>query len=147
MNLTKRGFLKVAGGVAGALGLQLYSEPLIAIPKRHEWIEDRGDFYIARVPSHKTFSHERLEKPTIFQAGERSVIRNVTVEGYANFYFAPGLYVDELFIDATHMKTQQDRSPLIVSGIGGVFDRLVLMPPNYPGSLAITFLERREVKG
>jgi hypothetical protein len=124
MNLTKRGFLKVAGGVAGALGLQLYSEPLIAIPKRHEWIEDRGDFYIVRVPSGKSFVNEHLDKPTIFQAGERSHINNVKIDGYVNLYFISQLSAGHITIDASRMSTQATRPALKVQGHLGYIDYL-----------------------
>jgi len=86
MNIARRGFLQIATMLIGGVAIGKFIEPEIAIAKTHkDWIEDRGGFYIVRVPDFKTFSRERLDKPTIFLLGDESEVSYVDVTGYANF--------------------------------------------------------------
>lgn len=106
----RRGFLKIATSLVGALSIAKYSEPLFAIPNAYkDWIEDKGDFFIVRVPDFKSFANELLAKPVIFLMGEKSIIRGVNVQGFANLY-APkgGACIDSIF-DARQMTIERIR--------------------------------------
>jgi hypothetical protein len=74
MNTTRRTFLRLTGAAAGALVIAKYAEPLAVLADHGPWVEDKGDFYIVRVPDFKTFANEHLEKPTIFLLGESATV-------------------------------------------------------------------------
>ena len=89
----KRGFLKLASALVGGLMVtKLSAAPIIDFTKKvsHDWVEDRGDFYIVRVPDYKTFSNEVLDKPTVFLLGDQTTVRGVSIDGYANVYSKNG---------------------------------------------------------
>jgi hypothetical protein len=78
----------------------------------HDWIEDKGDYCIVRVPDFKTFAHEAISKPVIFILGEQAIVRAVDVEGFANIYAPKGGLVTASRFDGSRMVTEQDR-PLV----------------------------------
>jgi hypothetical protein len=110
MNTLRRTFLKAGTAVLGALTLAKYTEPLIAMPdSSHEWIEDKGDFVIVRVPDFKTFANEVIDRPAIIIMGEKSVVREVDVQGYVNVYAPKGGYVTSSRFDASKMMVARAR--------------------------------------
>jgi hypothetical protein len=108
-NIARRGFLKVGAAILGGLAITRYSEPIIQIVEKNEWIEDKGDYVIIRVPDFKTFANETIAKPAIFIMGQAATVKAIEVAGFANVY-APkgGLIMDSRF-DASRMKTEEDR--------------------------------------
>lgn len=120
----RRGFLKLGAAVVGSLAIMRYAEPIIQLTKHHEWIEDRGDFVIVRIPDFKSFANEQINKPVVFLMGEQSTIRNIDVKGFANIY-APrgGSFTDSSF-DSRHIVTESNRSAIELRGqgmiIGGI---------------------------
>ena len=114
--MLRRGFLKMVGAVA-ALGVTKYAEPMVPVaPEYRDWIEDRGDFFILRVPDFKSFAGEVLNKPSLILLGRRAELRNTTVHGYTNLYVPQGGLVSESTFDGSSMKTARDRGTLWVQG-------------------------------
>ncbi len=113
MRIERRGFLKLGAALIGALTLTKYAEPLVAVADtHHDWIEDKGDYCIIRVPDFKTFAHEAISKPVIFILGEQAIVRAVEVEGFANIYAPKGGLVTASRFDGSRMVTEKDR-PLV----------------------------------
>jgi hypothetical protein len=113
MRIERRGFLKLGAVLIGALTLTKYAEPLVDVADtNHDWIEDRGDYLIVRVPDFKTFANEMISKPVIFILGEQAIIRAVEVEGFANIYAPKGGLVTASRFDGSRMVTEKDR-PLV----------------------------------
>ena len=116
---TRRGFIKIGMAVVGAFTLAKYAEPLIEVSDLHQWIEDKGDFYIIRIPDFKTFAKETLNKPTIFILGEQSTVRDVEIFGYANVYAPKGGLITDMLFDGRKMVTEKAR-PLVVLNARGL---------------------------
>lgn len=113
MKIERRGFLKLGAALIGALTLAKYAEPVVAVADHHhDWIEDKGDYLIVRVPDFKTFAHEAISKPVIFILGEQAIVRAVEVEGYANIYAPKGGLVTATRFDGSRMVTEKER-PLV----------------------------------
>lgn len=111
MKIERRGFLKLGAAIVGALTLTRYAEPaLVALPERHEWIEDRGDFVIVRVPDFKAFANEVIAKPAIFVMGQQAIVKDVDVAGFANIYAPKGGMVTESRFNASKMAVDRDRA-------------------------------------
>jgi hypothetical protein len=111
--IERRGFLKLGAALIGALTLAKYAEPMVAVTDtHHDWIEDKGDYMIVRVPDFKSFANEFIAKPVIFILGEQATVRAVEVEGYANIYAPKGGLVTASRFDGSRMVTEQDR-PLV----------------------------------
>lgn len=111
--IERRGFLKLGAALIGALTLAKYAEPLVAVADtHHDWIEDKGDYMIVRVPDFKSFANEFIAKPVIFILGEQATVRAVEVEGYANIYAPKGGLVTASRFDGSRMVTEKDR-PLV----------------------------------
>ena len=116
--LLRRAFLKLAGASAVAA----YAEPMIALESaRHEWVEDRGDFYLIRVPDFKTFARESLDKPTILILGASAKALDVLVDGYLNVFAPAGGLVSGFFVDGRNMRTEKARSAVFIKGDGLTF--------------------------
>ena len=121
--IERRTFLKLAS----AVGLAKYSEPVVARlvePARHQWIEDKGDYIIVRVPECKTFANETLLKPAILLLGSGSIVSRITSKSYVNALFEPGSVMKECLLDGRHMTTEEPRAVMMVAGSG--FDILDL---------------------
>lgn len=117
MSETRRGFLKLLGAVAASVGIVKYAEPLLSIPQAgHDWIEDRGDFYIVRVPDFKEFARETLEKPTIFLLGEMAIVRDVRVTSFANVHSPRGGLVHGCIFDSSKAEAENDRPVMKLKG-------------------------------
>jgi hypothetical protein len=116
IDATRRGFLKIGAAIVGGIAISRYAEPVIKIEQSHDWIEDRGDFVIVRVPDFKSFAKETIDKPAIFILGEKSVIDTVAVAGFANIYAPKGGLVIGSQFDASKMATELERSVLNIKG-------------------------------
>jgi len=92
-------------------GLTLLDEPELLIADSHkDWIEDKGEFYIVRVPDYKTFARETLNKPTILLLGENSIAKDLDINGYLNVELShESLFIDSR-IDSSKYITTLDRS-------------------------------------
>lgn len=110
--MIRRGFLKLAA----AAGIVRYAEPLMAMHDPHEWIEDRGDFVIIRVPEYKIFAGAQIEKPAIFLMGAQSTVRDIRMLSYANILtHGPATIADSVF-DARLHQTENERPVMCVGG-------------------------------
>jgi hypothetical protein len=116
MNTTRRTFLRLTGAAAGALVIAKYAEPLAVLADHGPWVEDKGDFYIVRVPDFKTFANEHLEKPTIFLLGESATVRSVDVDGFANIFAPKGGIFTQSRIDSSRMAAERARPALTLKG-------------------------------
>lgn len=92
-----------------------YIEPVTQLinPEKHTWVEDKGDFYIVRVPMYKTFSRESLDKPTIFLMDQFSTVTQVSVNGYANFKTEGSSSLTDCEFDTSNMRTVEDRPAVL----------------------------------
>ena len=110
MSLNRRTFAKIGTALMGGLVLAKYAEPLALVPTEYrDWIEDRGDFFIVRVPDYKTFERETLNKPTIILMGERTTVRDIEVQGYTNVHAPKGGRIDECTFDTRTMVVEKPR--------------------------------------
>jgi hypothetical protein len=117
MSIERRGFLKLGAALVGALVLTRYAEPVVAVADtHHDWVEDKGDYVIVRVPDFKTFANEVISKPVIFILGEQAIVRAVEVEGFANIYAPKGGTVLESRFDASRMAVENERAVVGVKG-------------------------------
>lgn len=117
MKIERRGFLKLGAVVIGGMAVTKYAEPLIqAADTHHEWIEDKGDYCIIRVPDFKTFANEIITKPVIFILGEQALVRGVDVGGFANVYAPKGGAVHESRFDASRMTVEKERALVNIKG-------------------------------
>ena len=114
----RRLFLKTGTTLVGGVLLTKYIEPIVPIAelKKHEWIEDKGDFYIVRVPDSMTFANELLDKPTIFLLGHYTVVKDIVVNGYANVAAKGESLIHGCNIDASKIILPNPR-PIIVVDI------------------------------
>lgn len=108
-NATRRGFLKLGTAVIGGMAITRYAEPIIQLADRLEWVEDKGDYCIIRVPDFKTFANESITKPAIFILGELAIVRSVRVEGFANIYAPKGGRVMDSLFDSSRMVVKKER--------------------------------------
>lgn len=114
--IERRGFLKVLGAIAASTGIIHYAEAKVLMPEQGSWIEDKGDYYIVRIPDGKTFAHETLDKPTIFGFGQDSRVEYVTVNGFVNMYMPRGGYVYGSKFDASKCAMHGRREVILVDG-------------------------------
>lgn len=116
----RRSFLKTGTTLVGGVLLTKYIEPIVPIAelKKHEWVEDKGDFYIVRVPDSKTFANELLDKPTIFLLGHHTVVRDIIVNGYANISHKGTSLITTSRFDVSKMLLSTNRSILSVEAPG-----------------------------
>ena len=114
----RRSFLKTGTTLVGGVLLTKYIEPIVPIAelKKHEWIEDKGDFYIVRVPDSKTFANEMLDKPTIFLLGHYTVVKDIVVNGCVNVVAKGESLIHDCNIDASKIMLPNPR-PIIVVDI------------------------------
>lgn len=155
---TRRTFLKLVGAAAGALGITQYAEPLAIVPdappKRGDWIEDRGDFFVVRVPAFHVFASETLDKPTIFILGYQALLRDVLVRGFANVAVPRGGRVLRCHFDASNMAVGRNRPVLELIGSRATVESCAffgrnqcngvkITPTEGPGSqYGVTFMQR-----
>jgi hypothetical protein len=122
--LTRRGFLRLAGAAALAVTLPLYREvPQLVVPKpfnQRDWIEDQGDFYVVRVPEGRTMTREQLlDKPVVFFMGARSALE--AVEAATAIVYAPlhARLTDCVFSSASQ-RFDKERAVLTIAGKSNV---------------------------
>ena len=108
MNIERRGFLKLAVAMIGGTAVTRYAEPLVDIADTNrDWIEDKGDYCVIRVPDFKTFANEVIAKPVIFLLGQQAAVQNVDIAGYANIYAPKAGRVFGCRFDGSRMVTEQ----------------------------------------
>lgn len=135
LDATRRGFLKIGTTILGGLTVAKYTEPLIDLaPSVHDWIEDRGDFVIVRVPKFKTFANEVINKPAIFLLGQGSTVTGVDVKGFANVRLGQRSRLLDSRFDA-RMLTETERPVVYVAhelpnGIGDIAGLHVIGAPS-----------------
>ena len=122
--LQRRGFLQIFGATAAAVGLTRYAEPFVSIAPRHEWIEDRGDFLIIRVPDGKTFAREVIDKPAILFLGANAIAHTLQFRSYLNVDVQPLGMLRDSDINASARTTEQRRATMRIRGQGGRFESL-----------------------
>jgi len=123
LKVERRGFLKVLSAILGTAAIATYVEPIFTFQESYsDWIEDKGDFFIVRVPDFKKFSGETLDNPTIFILGQKSTVSDVVVNGYANISAQYGGRVLDSRFDASKMTTQNPREVVKISGTSFVLD-------------------------
>lgn len=107
--MQRRSFL----ALAGATSLACYAEPFTLIQDaRHEWIEDKGDYVIIRVPDFKTFASETISKPAILLLGQGATARDVEFGSYLNLHGKPQSRLMKFRLDASRATTQTPRPTL-----------------------------------
>lgn len=116
MELTKRGFLKLGAALVGGVSLMRYAEPAIALPEPQEWIEDRGDFFIIRIPDGKELVNELIAKPAIILLGAGAELRRVWIDGFANLMAPKGGILRDCSFDGSTMSTESARPVLLLRG-------------------------------
>lgn len=85
MNLLRRVFLGAGAVAVGGLLVKRYTEPFGQVAAEYkDWIEDKGDYCIIRVPDGKAFINERIDKNVILLLGAYSTFKGIDVRGYAN---------------------------------------------------------------
>ncbi len=125
--IQRRTFLKVASATVGAMVIHKYAEPFEVL-QENDWITDRGDFYIVRVPDFKTFKNELLNKPTIFILGQSAVVSNCDVLGFTNIAAPKGGLFRDSAVDTSRMEVPRMRSiveiggsnHLVITGLHGI---------------------------
>jgi hypothetical protein len=109
----RRGFLKLAA----ASGIAMYAEPIVRMALSYrDWIEDRGDFFIVRVPDFKSFANEDLSKPVVFLLGQQAAVRAVRVAGFVNVQAPRGAVIAECEFDARMVSVGRDRPVVTLAG-------------------------------
>lgn len=117
--LKRRGFLKLGAVTVGGLAVTKYAEPFITTPESKDWITDKGDYVIVRVPDYKTFAREVIDKPAIFILGTRSFVSGVDVTGFVNVAFSPGSVFEQSRINCEKVIAQGARHPMVITGRDG----------------------------
>lgn len=120
--ITRRGFLRVLSGASAVIAitstarsLMLYDEQDLERPislRYRDWVEDRGDFYVVRVPSGKSFAKEFLNKPVVMILGRGSLATNLRIDGFVNLYGDRGSVLSNTYIDSSGYQSVQSRSAL-----------------------------------
>lgn len=141
---TRRGFLKATSfllgstTVVGGSTIQLLTEPktdFSEFPAQKDWIEDRGSFYLVRVPESKTLRNERFDKPTIFILRNDSLVEGVQIKGFANVLLNGASTFRDTLVDASlHGVEARSRAVLLVHGdynskSPNLFERLHVVGP------------------
>lgn len=110
--LSRRGFLVVASGLVTTISDAMRpTQGLIALVETEnespvesvsDWITDKGDFYVVRVPAGKTFSIDLLDKSSVFYLENAATVTRTSVNGFVNVVFETNLgQVKECYFDPT----------------------------------------------
>lgn len=110
----RRGFLKTASILVGGVMLPVYSEPLLQALPHHDWVQDKGDYYIVNVPERKVFKGESLDKPTIFLCGAGSSVLNTSVNGFVNMRGSTNVTVSGFNVDIRNFRSTTNRPAIIL---------------------------------
>lgn len=124
MNITKRGFIKLGTSLIAGVSVARFSEIIIDVKPLHEWIEDRGDFYIVRIPDFKTFSKEILDKPTMLLFGEQSTASDITCNGFVNIYMPNGGTFTDSLVDTSKSMMAGRNAPVNYKGEYGTMSNI-----------------------
>lgn len=130
-NLTRRGFVAAASALAATVsaamnlpsGIKLINETDSEEPVNlsKDWITDKGDYYIVRVPEGKSFWNETLDKSTVFYIENGGSVKHVRVNGFVNaIVLNEYASLSNCIIDAskTRLASGKERSPLVVDWRG-----------------------------
>lgn len=117
-NIHRRSFLRIGAAAAGVLMLPVYAEPEgnepIEESAQKNWVDDRGSFYLVRVPDEKTFSREMFDKPTIFLLGVNARVSQCAVFGHTNILMKSGSQFVESEVDVRRCLIQDPRPPMVI---------------------------------
>lgn len=140
MGLLRRSFLKLGGVVVGSSILTRWAEVEEYIPDKlkHEWVEDKNDYYIVRVPDYKTFVREYLDKPTIFLLGERSRVDDCRVQGFVNVNMKHESVFTKTFVDASKHTCEGRRDVAIFAGYGGYVSECGFYGENFTNGVKVS---------
>lgn len=107
--MLRRTFLKTATALVGGVLAAKYLEPLTNISQIHnDWIEDKGDYYIVRIPDNSIFSNEILDKPTIFVTGAYVALKRLEITGFVNIIAKGPISVMDSMFDASKSVSLND---------------------------------------
>jgi len=122
--LSRRGFILQATALVGGLSISHYLEPFLAVPDKYkDWIEDRGDFFVVRVPDGKRLEGQTFDKPTILLLGALACFKSNTVKGYLNVYAPKQGAILNSFVDARACRTDRERPAIMLKGSRLLFSR------------------------
>jgi hypothetical protein len=111
---TRRTFVKKSMALVGGLSVITYAEPKVLFFKDVDWVTDKGDYYIVKVPDFKMLSREIFDKPCIILLGERAVVSDVRVQGFVNITAPRCGLVKDCHFDASSSQVLRDRPAMIV---------------------------------
>jgi hypothetical protein len=132
----RRTFLKIGSALVAGTAVATYAEPLInalTTGAKHQWVQDKGDYYVVTIPENKSFAKEHLDKPTIFLFGDNSKLLDVSVIGFANMRGAKSVEIQGCYFDAGKVSAK-DRSAAILADkfTNSYFSDLHVIPPKDP---------------
>jgi hypothetical protein len=126
--MLRRTFLKTASAVIGGVLVSKYLEPMFNLADVHkDWIEDKGDFYIVRVPDNSIFKNEKLDKPVIFVTGAYVTLANLDVQGYANIIAKGPINIRDNVFDASKVLSLKEMDRSVVRFDSPVGDASIVM--------------------
>lgn len=113
----RRSFLKIGSALVAGTAVTTYAQPLlniITLNAKHQWVQDKGDYYVVTIPENKSFAKEYLDKPTIFLFGDNSKLLDVSVIGFANMRGANSVEIQGCYFDAGKVSAK-DRDTTIIA--------------------------------
>lgn len=132
----RRTFLKIGSALVGATAVTTYAEPLLNVltpDAKHQWVQDKGDYYVVTIPENKSFAKENLDKPTIFLFGDNAKLIDVSVLGFANMRGAQNVGIHDFFCDAGKVSAKDRRDAILLDKFtNGYFSGLHVVPPKTP---------------
>ena len=115
--LDRRGFLKAGTALIGGVVLARYVEPLNLPNQEHkDWVTDKGDYYVIRVPDNKGMRKELFDKPVIMTLGENSYADGITVIGFMNVFSKNRGTLTSIKVDASGVVSEKPRAAIFCTG-------------------------------
>lgn len=133
LTLSRRGFMVAASALAASVGIGnklvtlIETENETPIQKYSDWITDRGDYYIVRIPHGKSFSNHTFDKSVAFYMENDTTVSNVSVNGFTNLIMQQKdsrVMVRDSLFDSTSTKLASGKSRAVVL-IDGSLDQSV----------------------